>query len=273
MRAKLIYIVGALYRRVRYGPGDLLRRDRSSAGEPLPPRHLAFVGGGDFERTGREFLDLFVRLGGLRPDADVLDMGCGIGRMAIPLAGHLEGGSYRGFDVGKEMIRWCQKNITPRHPRFQFLWAPIYNQKYNPFGDVDAGEFRFPYEDDSFDFIFATSLFTHLVEDEVRHYLAEAARVLRPGGSCFLTFFLLDDRALGEVSAGRAAFDFSHPVGVARAIDAARPEEAIAYDVADLTRFLDEAGLHLSHSPYFGAWSNAPDAPTGQDVVVATLKR
>jgi ubiquinone/menaquinone biosynthesis C-methylase UbiE len=237
-----------------------------------PPRHLSFVGRGDFEQTGREFAGHFVELGGLTPGSDVLDIGSGIGRMAIPLTSYLEDGSYAGFDVGKEMIRWCQRQITPRNPNFAFAWAPVYNQKYNPFGELSGADFRFPYQDDSFDFAFATSLFTHLVPEEVSHYLAETARVLRPGGTCFLTFFVLTDQARREMGDGKAAFDFCHSIDGAMTVARHQPEEAIAYEVEDLSRMFAEAGLAIRDPIHLGAWSNSPNAVTGQDVIIATSR-
>jgi SAM-dependent methyltransferase len=267
MRAKAIYLAKALARRLRYGPSDLLRRRRGE--RPQPPRHLSFVGGGDFEATGREFLGHFTELGGLRPGDRVLDVGCGIGRMALPLTGYLEGGSYAGFDVGREMVRWCSRNITARWPNFEFTWAPIYNAKYNPFGDVAGSEFRFPYDDGCFDFVFATSVFTHLQRPETRHYLAETARVLRPGGACLLTFFLLTPEAVAEVEAGRAGFDFRHEVEGGRTTDPRQPEEAIAFRPEVVRELLAEAGLRIREPPHPGTWANAADGLSLQDVVVA----
>ena len=268
MRAKAIYLAKAMARRLVWAPYDLLHwRERRA--RLIPPRGLSFVGGGDFEQTGREFLAHFTELGGLRPGDDVLDVGCGIGRMAIPLTGYLQSGSYAGFDVGREMVRWCARNISSRHPEFTFTWAPIHNAKYNPFGDVSAAEFRFPYPDSSFDFAFATSLFTHLVRDEAQHYLEETARVLRPGGSCLLTFFLLSPEAESEMEAGRAAFRFEHEIEGAATTDPRLPEEAVAYRVDDLRTMIERAGLEVREPIHFGGWANAAGAPTLQDVVVA----
>ncbi len=268
MRAKAIYLAKALARRLVWAPTDLWRRLRRR-GELVPPRALSFVGGGDFEQTGREFLGHFAELGGLRPDDDVLDVGCGIGRMAIPLTESLRGGSYAGFDVGREMVRWCSRHITPLHPEFEFTWAPVYNSKYNPFGDLSAAEFRFPYPDASFDFAFATSLFTHLVHDEALHYLEETARVLRPGGTCFLTFFLLSAEAEREMEAGRAVFRFEHEIDGAVTTDLRVPEEAVAYRLEEARAMLARAGLEIREPIHFGGWANAQDAPTLQDVIVA----
>lgn len=267
-RAQLIYLLKAVARYLRWMPADLGRR---GGGDGLmPPRRLSFVGRGDFERTGREYLSHFIELGGLQPGDRVLDMGCGIGRMAIPLVGYLdESGSYAGFDVGRAMIRWCRREITARRPDFEFTWAPVYNQKYNPFGSISAAEFRFPYEDGSFDFVFATSLFTHLVRAETEHYLRETARVLRPGGTCLLTFFLLDQHAEEEMAAGRASFDFRHPIEGGFTTDPGQPEEAIAFQAEDLRAMLDAVGLKVQEPIRFGLWSNHPGGPAGQDTVIA----
>ena len=58
------------------------RRDRLT-----PPRRMSgYVGRGDFRATGEEFLGHFRELGGLRAEDRVLEIGCGIGRMARVLA-------------------------------------------------------------------------------------------------------------------------------------------------------------------------------------------
>jgi SAM-dependent methyltransferase len=270
VRTKAVYLAKALARRVLFAPSDLTRRLRRRGGDPVPPRGLSFVGEGDFLATGREFAGHFSELGGLQPTDRVLDIGCGIGRMAIPLTGYIEGGSYAGFDVGRAMIRWCRRNITTRHPEFEFEWAPVHNAKYNPFGSLSASEFRFPYPDSTFDFAFATSLFTHLVRDEVRHYLAETARVLRPGGACLLTFFLLTPSAEAEIAAGRAALAFTHPVDGGATTDPGQPEEAIAFEVEGVRAMLEEAGLAVREPLHPGSWANEPEAASYQDIIVAT---
>jgi hypothetical protein len=65
------------------------RRTRGSTGrsDPLtPPRQLAYyVGKGDFRATGEEFRGHFRDLADLQAEDRVLDIGCGIGRMARAL--------------------------------------------------------------------------------------------------------------------------------------------------------------------------------------------
>ncbi len=63
------------------------KRDRLT-----PPGWRNFVGGGDFKVIGNEFFRYFVEIGGLKPHEKVLEVGCGIGRMAVPLMGYLKKG-------------------------------------------------------------------------------------------------------------------------------------------------------------------------------------
>lgn len=129
-----------------------------------PPQRTLFVGGyADFKGVGEEFLRYFVELGGLKPHERVLDVGCGIGRMAVPLTTYLDkNGSYEGFDIVADGIHWCRKKITPKYPHFRFHLADVFNEKYNPHGRYRASEYHFPYERESFDFVFLTSVFTHI---------------------------------------------------------------------------------------------------------------
>src|ERR1700694_451969 len=95
------------FRRALYLPINLLD---ALAGRPdplLPPRGACAVGEGEFRAVGEEFLRHFREIGGLEPGHRVLDVGCGIGRMAVPLTEYLEGrGSYEGFHVSREGGAW-----------------------------------------------------------------------------------------------------------------------------------------------------------------------
>ena len=68
---------------------------------------------------GKEFFRFFLDIGKLKPGEKVLDVGCGLGRMAMPLTGYLkDGGSYEGFDIVAEGINWCKENISNKYPAF-----------------------------------------------------------------------------------------------------------------------------------------------------------
>ena len=231
----------------------------------VPPRRMWFVGDSDFVTTGDEFLGHFRRLAGLSPHDRVLDLGCGIGRMARVLVDVLEPpGSYDGFDVVPEGIEWCRAHYTHTRAPFRFELADVRNARYNPTGALPAGEFRFPYAGDSFDLVIATSLFTHLLSDTADHYLAESARVLSPGGRMLSTWFLLGAARPARV---QATFDFAHPVGPAMVIDAAQPERAVAHREGWLRGRLAAHGLALRGPIRYGSWTGH-GGDSLQDIVV-----
>jgi SAM-dependent methyltransferase len=253
---------------------DLRDRVAGRADPLVPPRRRHFVGHAesDFAATGDEFLCHFTRLGGLKPTDRVLDIGCGIGRMARPLAGYLDAarGSYDGFDVNAAGIAWCREHYA-RHPRFTFAVADLFNARYNPAGTQSADAYTFPYGDGRFDFALATSVFTHLLEAEADRYLAEAARTLAPGGRLFATWFLLDDGSRAAIAAGRAALPFLAPEQRVAVVSEAVPEEAIAFDRAWVLAAAARHGLETA-AVHAGTWRGEtdPPAPTFQDIVVAT---
>lgn len=167
---------------------------------PHPPPDSIFVGDGDYRAIGAEFLGHFVRIGRLQAHERVFDIGCGIGRMAVPLTQYLdpERGSYDGVDPVMDGILWCAQTITPAYPRFRFQRLDIAHPLYNPQGSLPGNEVRFGFPNQSFDFITMTSVATHLPPDELVVYLNEAARLLAPGGRLFLTAFALDGQSTGQ---------------------------------------------------------------------------
>jgi SAM-dependent methyltransferase len=240
----------------------------------VPPRRLAAeVGRGDFTATGDEFFELF-RRAGLEPDDDVLDVGCGAGRMARPLAGWLRG-TYEGFDVQRRPIRWCRRSYA-EYPNFRFRHLDVANPAYNPGGRAAATELRFPYADASFDFAILASLFTHLAGDAVRAYLTELRRVLRPGARAFATWFLLDPEVEAALERGATELELPDRVsdpglGPARLASRKHPAAAIAFELDAVRNALADSGFEIAaHWP--GAWAGRPRIATWQDVIVAAAR-
>jgi SAM-dependent methyltransferase len=130
--------------------------------------------------------------------------------MAVPLTEYLSSkGEYQGFDIVKNGIEWCQKKISSRYPNFHFRQVDIRNDLYRSAGSNAAG-FRFPYDKEYFDFAFLTSVFTHMLPEEVENYLSEIFRVLKPGGRCLCTFFILESGEKTNNPAFLFPFDYGH---------------------------------------------------------------
>lgn len=253
---------------------DLVDKLKGRGDPMVPPRNLAFIGDGDYRAVGEHFLKLFVEVGGLKPDQDVLDVGAGTGRIALPLTAFLsKDADYRGIEITRPFVDWCTAQITSRHPNFQFIHADLWNKMYNPGGKVQSHDYRFPFEDASYDFAFATSVFTHMYPRDVQHYLSEIARVLRPGGTCFATFFLLTSGSRERIARGEGNQPFSHELDGCWTTTPKIPESAIAFAEGDVLEMLKKAGLQAEGLVHHGSWSGLAGAPSYQDIVVARKKR
>ena len=244
----------------------------------IPPSERNFVGDGDFRKIGEHFLKHFISLAGLKPDERVLDVGCGIGRMAIPLTKYLnKHGSYEGFDVVQDGINWCRENISPRYPNFHFQIADLFNTSYNPHGKHKAADYRFPYEKEYFDFVFLTSVFTHMLPKDMENYLREISRVLRKNGRCFITFFLLNNESRKQIRDGKSTqnfrYTFKHNKEEYLTIDKANPEAAVAFDERFVRDLYERTNLVIVEPIYYGSWCGRSDFLDYQDIIIAHKKK
>lgn len=239
----------------------------------IPPVKMDYVGGFDFKATGYEFLRYFTEFGGLKPDHSVLDVGSGIGRMAIPLSNYLKKGHYEGVEIVEKGVDWCQKNITPRHPNFTFRHANIHNKLYNKAGVIKASEYKFPFADESFDFIFLTSVFTHMLPEDVRHYIAEISRVLKKTGRVLSTWFILNDESRALMAKKPEVLQVTLPVPGHPDVftcSLVSPEDATAYEQTYVEKVMKENGLSLPMPILWGEWSGREDFLSKQDVIICS---
>jgi SAM-dependent methyltransferase len=149
-------------------------------GYPLPPARLVdfIIGtkeiawyqlGGLFMAQG---ISTFLRRNGTPVESykAILDFGCGCGRILRWWAALRDQTEIWGSDYNEELISWCQNNL-----------ADIAQFKVND----STPPLEFP--DEKFDLIYAYSVFTHFAVDLQHPWMAELARVLKPGGSLLIT--------------------------------------------------------------------------------------
>jgi SAM-dependent methyltransferase len=263
-------------RRTYFLPYDVADRLFAQRDDLVPPRSWIYDGGvEDFKRTG-EFVvrNQLVQLGGLTPNHRVLDVGCGIGRQAVALTEFLSGaGSYDGVDIVPRGIGWSRDHVSSRYHNFRFHLADVYNKEYNPKGKLRARDYAFPFSDTSFDFVFLTSVFTHMLPDDVEHYIAEISRLLKPGGRCLATFFLLNRESRRLMAAAQSVIAYKHDCGVYRTVSARVPELSVAYDEAFIVELLGKHGLELTRPIYHGGWDGRNGSPhLGQQDIVVSCK-
>lgn len=195
-------------RKIIFSPVDIFNTVTGVRQKYEPPKGDIYTGSGDFVAQGVHQLELLKEHIHLRPEDSVLDIGSGIGRTAMALTGYMNiNGSYEGFDVVEKGVRWCNRKIKKDFPNFNFIYVPLKNDLYNN-RKREAQNFKFPYEDNSFDKVFLFSVFTHMSVKEIAHYLCEIKRVLKPGGLCLSTFFIYSSQN-EEMIASHSDFAFS----------------------------------------------------------------
>lgn len=242
----------------------------------LPKRLASFYGGGDPVAIGNHTVNSFISIADLKPHEKVLDVGCGAGRIAIPLTGYLDpekGGRYEGFDIVPNGVKWCKESIERRFPNFHFQVPDIYNGVYNPKGKYKASQYKFPYDDNTFDFICLISIFTHMLSEDLQNYLSEINRVMKKGdGKCYITYFLLNPQARQLMKEGKSSHQFNYEVDkycyISRADD---PESAVAYEESFIHDIYRKYNLNITKATY-GTWRIKQFGLDFQDVIIASKK-
>lgn len=243
-----------IVRKVYYLPIDIFDTIFRRKNKYVPNKGDIFIGSGDFLAQGKHHLELLKTYSGLNENHAVLDIGCGIGRAAVPLTQYLsKEGKYEGFDVVKKGIEWCKKHIAKDFPNFNFQYIPLNNDLYH-FTNQKAEEFVFPYENDSFDTIFLFSVFTHMQPLEVQNYFNEIHRVLKPGGKCLSTFFLYDNQIENKISNKDNGMSFPYERENYRLMNEKVPSANIAFKETYLDQMMQNSHLKLENKIY-GSWS------------------
>jgi len=207
--------------------------------EQGPDRALEAAIGRYFDPVG-VILRAFLVQNGLLPSHDLVDVGCGAGRLAKHLASYLTG-RYLGTDVVPDLVDHARELAGRADWRFEAV-----------------RDFVIPEREGAADFVCFFSVFTHLDAADSYRYLAEAARVARPGGRIVFTFL--------EFAVGRHWQYFETALDPVRA-DAAPAivflsRDAIEAWAAHLPVTIekihagDEAHVELPHPVVF------PDGPT-----------
>ncbi len=150
--------------------------------------------------------------------------------------------------------------------RWREPWQVIHNVGG---GAIAETALAFPAMDCEIDVALATSVFSHMRLESIRHYLDETYRVLKPGGRFMFTAFALIPKRVTAIEAGKAALAFQPWDGGAMVVDPRSPERAIAHPQEALEAAVREAGLDLPGGVVYGGWLPPTHYAGGQDLFVA----
>ncbi|CAA7195767.1 class I SAM-dependent methyltransferase [Chryseobacterium potabilaquae] len=252
-------------RKIYYSPLDFYEGVTGKRSKNEPKKGDIYVGRSDFLSHGIRQANILKKYIDLKSTDHVLDIGCGIGRTAVPLTEILIDGSYDGFDTVEKGIKWCQKNIRKKYPHFRFKFFPIYNDLYNSYSQK-AENFTFLYGKNMFDKVFLFSVFTHMQVIEIRRYLHEINRVMKNEGLCLATFFLYDDTKSEE----EGSMNFPHIYDGYKLMNDKVTSANIAISIPLLNEMVANAGLSIVKikEGYWRRNVKKEDTDEFQDIVI-----
>lgn len=238
----------------------------------IPPKSMAaYIGRADFVKHGIMYKNYFIELAQLKKDSVVLDVGCGIGRNAVALTNYISAsGSYHGIDIVKSGINWCNERISTKYPNFKFIHSDILNKHYNKNGSVLASEYKFPFENETFDFIFLTSVFTHMFPTDIKNYMKEISRVLKNNGNCFITFFILNSESKQLMVKPESNYNFKYHGEGYYCTKENDPEAAIAYEEKSIISLFESNNMRIDNKINYGSWCGRDKYYDFQDIIIAT---
>ena len=219
----------------------------------LPPQEVgeAYVGSTDPIMTGYYELEL-IRAHTSLDQAEVVDIGCGIGRLAKHLL-HEPISSYLGLDIIPEIMA-SARTVTQHDRRFRFELAH---------------DCKIPCDDESKTIVVGFSVITHLIDEEIFDYFTEAKRVLKRGGLAIFTFLDFDLPSHQDMFFRHAA-QYKHSHGDMLKFSTKSQLEAFAERVGlDDVRFINAgADVPISFAPsaLFDTRTHPPQFHPGQSV-------
>ncbi len=113
----------------------------------------------------REIVEFF---GEFRKDLRILDFGCGVGRVLLPIS-RMHAARWFGCDVNEEAIAYFNRAVPEIKATRNDFTPPL------------------PYDDNAFDCVYSISIWTHLSVEMQMLWLAEIRRILRPGGLALIS--------------------------------------------------------------------------------------
>lgn len=236
--------------------------------------HL-IVGGGHSIEIANETFELLKAFGLFKKGIDILDFGCGFGRLSIPILKELDqNNKYIGVDIVPKLIDYAKKTIESNFANAKFFLLADKNKHYDQYFDgLHIGDDSISNIQEvcsSIDFIMNFSVFTHLEKKDARKYLREFFRVLKPGGNLLISTFLINDESLNNINKGYSQIYFSGDNKDEEGLYVSNVKNklsAVGYSETDFISMAISSGFSIERM-YYGKWCGRFSRLSFQDVVV-----
>ena len=130
--------------------------------------------------SGKQVADLLVAITRIGPEAQVLDIGSGLGRVEAHLAPRVR--------------RCCGADISPAMVAKASRLVPFPNVEFR----CTDGRGLAEWEDETFDLVFSIFVFQHIPKEQTIRYLTESFAKLRPGGQIVFQVMVDESRDFKE---------------------------------------------------------------------------
>jgi len=163
-------------------------------------------------------------------DLDVLDFGCGCGRLTRYLVRLNEKATVFGTDTDAVSIKWCQENLHSGNFSVNSSQPPLI------------------FKEKTFDIVISYSVFTHIQEGDQIKWMSEIARVLKTGGvMVFSSHPYVDDLAeVGSTKEEAQRYRGGHIVSLGADMGYVQGSEWGTFHPTDsIARLANASGLQL----------------------------
>lgn len=199
----------------------------------------------------RSFLTYIVKECKLPIDSKILEIGCGVACLALPIIKHAKQGKYYGLDTNKSCVEWCSQKISP-----------LCNATFK---HVIGDKFVIPCEDNELDMVYTTTIFLALPIDIITQYLNEIHRVLKKGGHLIFTTFIWNQSAHPSIKAKKIKTRFIKSNNISY-LSNSQNEQVIIHSDNILHNCLENAQFAI-HETIFGNWNDMSNSSTFQDII------
>jgi ubiquinone/menaquinone biosynthesis C-methylase UbiE len=261
---------------------------------------LSNVNNDSFGGISTFFLDYLINVCNLPNHWNVLELGCSIGCMSLPIIKHLKSGHYTGLDPNPICIEWANREIVQLFPISSSVPAQVVAPATAPPSSISpqpyavasptitsslvvpppstvqspvfsppsfqnmTSDFVLPFADNQLDLVFSATTFTILPPKLMTKYLHEIHRVLKKGGQLIIGLYMC--------SCSRSP-DKTHKIRSIKAnneqyITNNYSERATVHQGSSVYKSMESQHFEIKDT-IFGRWSDTSNSKLYQDVIHA----